>query len=75
MQQKVIALSSAEAELYAMAAASAESLAIMATQVAFWISSSGKVYTDSSAVGITQRCGIGNVRHICTVLATEKCWA
>jgi len=66
-QQKVIALSSAEAELYAMVAASAETLAIIAYAADLGISLGGKVYADSSAaLGITQRIGIGKVRHLRT---------
>jgi hypothetical protein len=53
-QQKVIALSSAEAELYAMVAASAETLAIIAYAADLGISLGGEVYADSSAaLGIT----------------------
>ena len=48
-QQKVIALSSAEAELYAMVAASAETLAIIAYATDLGISLGGEVYADSSA--------------------------
>ena len=70
-QQKVIALSSAEAELYAMVAASAESLAIIAYAEDLGTRMSGEVYVDSSAaLGISQRCGIGKVRH----LRTQGLW-
>ena len=63
-QQKVIALSSAEAELYAMVAASAETLAIIAYASDLGMSIGGEVYADSSAaLGITQRIGIGKVRR------------
>ena len=71
-QQKVIALSSAEAELYAMVAASAETLAVIAYATDLGMSISGEVYADSSAaLGITQRIGIGKVRH----LRTQGLWA
>ena len=70
-QQKVIALSSAEAELYAMVAASAETLAIIAYAADLGISLGGEVYADSSAaLGISQRIGIGKVRH----LRTQGLW-
>ena len=66
-QQKVIALSSAEAELYAMVAASAESLAIIAYAEDLGTRMGGEVYVDSSAaLGISQRCGMSKVRHIRT---------
>ena len=70
-QQRVVALSSAEAELYAMVAASAETLAIMAYAQDLGMALSGEVYTDSSAaLGISKRAGIGKVRH----LRTQGLW-
>ncbi len=70
-QQKVIALSSAEAELYAMVAASAEALAVIAFARDLGMKMEGDVYTDSSAaLGIAQRKGIGKVRH----LRTQGLW-
>ena len=70
-QQKTVALSSAEAELYAMVAASAETLAIIAYARDLGLTFKGEVYTDSSAaLGITQRAGIGKVRH----LRTQGLW-
>ena len=70
-QQKVIALLPAEAELYAMVAASAETLAVIAYAADVGISMGGEVYADSSAaLGITQRIGIGKVRH----LRTQGLW-
>ena len=70
-QQKVIALSSAEAELYAMLAASAESLAMIAYCRDLGMTIGGEVYTDSAAaLGITHRAGIGKVRH----LRTQGMW-
>ncbi len=70
-QQKVVALSSAEAELYAMVAASAEALAIIAYAKDLGMTVNGEVYTDSSAaLGISQRAGIGKVRH----LRTQGLW-
>ena len=70
-QQKVVALSSAEAELYAMVAASAECLALIAYARDLGMAVSGEIYADSSAaLGIAQRCGIGKVRH----LRTQSLW-
>ena len=70
-QQQVISLSSAEAELYAMVAASAETLAIIAYAKDLGTQMGGEVYVDSSAaLGISQRCGIGKVRH----LRTQGLW-
>ena len=45
-----VALSSAEAELYAMVAASAETLATMAYAKDLGVAMGGEVFTDSSAV-------------------------
>ena len=70
-QQKTVALSSAEAELYTMVAASAEALAVIAYAADLGVHLDGEVYTDSSAaLGISQRAGIGKVRH----LRTQGLW-
>ena len=70
-QQKTVALSSAEAELYAMVAASAESLAVVAYSRDLGTKLEAELYTDSSAaLGISQRAGIGKVRH----LRTQGLW-
>ena len=70
-QQKAVALSSAEAELYAMVAASAETLAIIAYSRDLGMEIAGEVLTDSNAaLGISQRAGIGKVRH----LRTQGLW-
>ena len=70
-QQKVVALSSAEAELYAMVAASAESLAVISYSRDLGRELGGEIYTDSAAaLGISQRAGIGKVRH----LRTQGLW-
>ena len=70
-QQRTVALSSAEAELYAMVAASAEALAVIAYAADLGLLLTGEVYTDSSAaLGISQRAGIGKVRH----LRTQGLW-
>ena len=70
-QQKVIALSSAEAELYAMVAASAETLALQAYAHDLGLEFGCELYCDSAAaLGIAQRAGIGKVRH----LRTQGLW-
>ena len=70
-QQKVVALPSAEAELYAMVAASAESLAVIGYAQVLGVGLEGEVFTDSSAaLGIARRAGIGKVRH----LRTQGLW-
>ena len=54
-----------------MVAASAETLALIAYAVDLGIALEGEVYTDSSAaLGISQRAGIGKVRH----LRTQGLW-
>ena len=70
-QQRVVALSSAEAELYAMVAASAETLAMIAYCRDLGFAVGGEVYADSAAaLGISNRAGIGKVRH----LRTQGMW-
>ena len=70
-QQKVIALSSAEAELYAMVAATAETLALQAYARDLGWELKAELYADSSAaLGIAKRAGIGKVRH----LRTQSLW-
>ena len=70
-RQKVVALSSAEAELYALVAASAETLALAAYAKDLGVELQCDLYCDSSAaLGITQRAGIGKVRH----LRTQGLW-
>ena len=66
-QQKTVALSSAEAELHAMKAASAEAIGIVSLLADMGVDAIGEVYADSSAaLGIAQRQGMGKVRHIRT---------
>ena len=70
-QQRVIALSSAEAETYGMVACSAELLGVQACARDLGMEFSAAVYTDASAaLGIVQRKGIGKVRH----LRTQSLW-
>ena len=66
-QQKVLALSSAEAETYGMSACSAELLGIQSCAKDIGLAYDGVICADASAaVGIVQRRGIGKVRHIRT---------
>ena len=70
-QQKVLALSSAEAETYGMVACSAEVLGIQSCARDLGLECSGVIYADASAaLGIVMRRGIGKVRHI----RTQSLW-
>jgi hypothetical protein len=65
--QATIALSSAEAELYAAVKASAETIGMMSILKDFGIEINGTVLGDASAaLGIIQRQGLGKLRHIDT---------
>lgn len=65
--QSLIALSSAESELYAMVRASAESLGIMALLEDFGKNAMIQFYVGASAaLGVAQRHGIGKIRHLQT---------
>ena len=64
-QQKTIALSSAEAELHAMVAASSETLGLIALARDLGMTMTGDVHIDSSAaLGVSQRMGQGKLRHV-----------
>ena len=64
-QQKTVAVSSAEAELHAMVAASAETLGVVSLMKDLGMKVHGEVYADSSAaLGIAQRSGKGKLRHL-----------
>ena len=70
-QQKVLALSSAEAETYGMVACSAEVLGIQACAKDMGLGYTASIYADASAaLGIVQRRGVGKVRHI----RTQSLW-
>ena len=70
-QQKVLALSSAEAETYGMVNCSAELLGLQACAEDLGLSYKANVYADASAaLGIVMRRGIGKVRHI----RTQSLW-
>ena len=69
--QKVLALSSGEAELYGVVKGASEALGIQSIASDLGIELALHVKTDSSAaVGICARTGIGKVRH----LATGQLW-
>ena len=71
-QQETVALSSAEAELHAMVAASVEALGIIGLCQDLGMRMSGEVLADSSAaLGISNRSGSGKVRH----LRIQALWA
>ena len=63
--QATIALSSAEAELYALLKASTQTLGLLAIAEDFGYSVQAAVHTDASAtLGIVNRQGLGKLRHI-----------
>ena len=69
--QATVALSSAEAELYALTKGAAQTLGLMSLMRDFGVVMRGKVHTDASAaVGIVQRQGLGKLRH----LRTQYLW-
>ena len=66
-QQRTVALSSAEAELHAMVAASAETLGIVSLMADMGLTVEGEIFGDSTAaLAIAQRQGIGKLRHVRT---------
>ena len=65
--QSLVALSSAESELYACVKSAAEALGVMAILKDLGMEVSTKVFADASAaLGIIARKGLGKVRHIDT---------
>ena len=63
--QATIALSSAEAELYALCKGASQALGAMALLEDFGIKASAKLRADSTAaIGIVRRSGLGKVRHL-----------
>ena len=63
--QATIALSSAEAELYAMCKGASQALGAMALLEDFGIKMNAKLRADSTAaIGIVRRSGLGKVRHL-----------
>ena len=75
ISQPVIALSSGEAEYYAMAKGGSIGLGLKGMLADFGINGSIEIRTDSSAAkGISSRRGLGKVRHIelCELWLQEK---
>ncbi len=63
--QATVALSSAEAELYALVKGASQTLGIIAMGADFGMTLDGRVHTDASAaLGIVNRQGLGKLRHI-----------
>ena len=63
--QKCVTLSSAEAELVALAKVSAEIKGIQSVMADWGMKVEGEIYCDSSAaLAMTQRRGVGKLRHI-----------
>ena len=63
--QAVVALSSAEAELYALVKGSSQGLGMISLLNDLGVAVSAKVHTDASAaIGIVSRQGLGKLRHI-----------
>jgi hypothetical protein len=63
--QSLVALSSAESELYALIKCTSEVLGLKSALADWGISTSGVIKSDASAaLGIIQRQGLGKVRHI-----------
>ena len=64
-EQRTVALSSAEAELHAMVAASSEAIGLIGLCRDMGLAVEGEVFCDSSAaLGIAQRLGMGKLRHV-----------
>ena len=63
--QATVALSSAEAELYALTKGSAQALGAMSLLQDFGVVVNAKVHADASAaIGIARRTGLGKLRHL-----------
>ena len=63
--QATVALSSAEAELYALTKGASQVLGLMSLLQDFGIAVSATVHTDASAaIGIVRRAGLGKLRHL-----------
>ena len=61
----MVALSSGEAELYALTKGGAQTLGMMSLVNDFGLDLAGKVRSDASAaLGIVSRQGVGKLRHI-----------
>ena len=63
--QATIALSSSEAELYALTKGAAQGLGMMSLLSDFGVSIGVMIHTDASAaIGIVRRAGMGKLRHL-----------
>ena len=63
--QSTIALSSGEAELYALTKVAAQMLGLISMAADFGKATSAKVHTDSTAaLGMVFRSGLGRTRHV-----------
>ena len=63
--QQIIALSSGEAELYAMTRGAAQTKGLISMLEDFGLTADAKVHSDASAaIGIAHRRGLGKTRHI-----------
>ena len=63
--QSVIALSSGEAELYALTKGASQTLGVMSLGLDFGLELEGTLHTDSTAaIGMAYRAGLGKVRHL-----------
>ena len=63
--QATVALSSAEAELYALTKGASQALGIMALLEDFGFTTRSVLHTDAgAAIGIVRRVGIGKLRHL-----------
>ena len=65
--QAVVALSSAEAELYSLVTAASETLGVKALAADYGVDLGAWMWVDASAaIGIARRKGLGKIRHIVT---------
>ena len=63
--QGVVALSSGEAELYAMVKGAANTLGLISLAGDFGLRVDGRIFCDASAaIGIVNRTGVGRLRHV-----------
>ena len=63
--QEIVALSSAEAELYALTKGAAQALGVLSLLADFGVELNGTVHTDASAaIGIIRRKGLGKIRRL-----------
>ena len=63
--QATVALSSAEAELYALTKGASQALGVMTLLEDFGIKTRSTFHTDASAaIGIVRRAGLGKLRHL-----------